>query len=301
MAFAPFLVGIAVGVVLFAVLALTLSVTVTAAQWATASRDVAALLRSPTVSATADAGTSQNPRPFAAGGAATLPAAMHDVLSSWLVPGLRTGTVTSDDPDVRRTMWRQVASGLTEGDRRELQEDASTPSLDTWRSLASMQAELPLWVYDDVYNGAASPSGVPLLVRDTIVGLAFRNESAAILAADIGDTPTALRHARETLAIGFRLRDDPMHGWLAPDVLTVGARMIREIGLLQGDRSLLLEAEGLDALMRQRHAPWLVVRSAAALMGRRCRHRRSADHRRCRPLPLRTLVGCDGRGCRFLQ
>jgi len=55
---------------------------------------------------------------------------------------------------------------------------------------------------------------------------------------------------------------------LAADVLAVASRMIREIGLLQGNRSLLLEAEQIGNLIeRNDPTPWLVVHSASALMG----------------------------------
>ncbi len=268
-AFAPFLAGTFVGILLFGVLALTLSVTVTAAQWSIASRDVAAILSIPRGFVDSLPPGPVVLRPFVPDETPTLGPTVRDMMAQWFEPGLHIGASKSEDGNgARRRMWRSVAPGLSEAERRELRADAAVTSLETWRSLAATQSELPFWIYDDLFNGAENPREVPLLIRDSIVGLAHKNESAAILAADVGDTPTALRYARQTLAIGLRLREDPMHGWLAHDVFSIASRMMREIGLLQGDRNLLLEAERLDLLVEQNATvPWLMVRDAPALMG----------------------------------
>jgi hypothetical protein len=261
-AFVPFLVGILTSIVLFAVLAVTLTVTVTAAQWNTASREVAELLESPANRSVIPVGVN----PLANGTPVEISSA--DV-GAWFASRLSVGEYEWPAREAERTRtWRRVNMGLTETERRQLGTEAESASLTVWRSAARSRAELPFWFYDESFHDARTPWETRLLVRDTIVSLALRNEASGILAADLGDAPTALRRARENLAVGTHLSADPMHGWLARDVLAVGRRMVRELGLLIGDRGLLLEAETLESYSRDGEGePWVIVEHAAALMG----------------------------------
>ncbi len=113
-----------------------------------------------------------------------------------------------------------------------------------WRRIAFSPSATPFFIYDDDFAGVSDPrSDLPLLPHNTALRLTRKNESSALLAMARGRRDEAVLRARENIAMGHKLLGDPVNGWLAHDIIDVGVTIIGEVGLITGDRDLLLEAD----------------------------------------------------------
>jgi hypothetical protein len=107
-----------------------------------------------------------------------------------------------------------------------------------------------LWMYEGQLPGISGPTpDLPVLTYDGTLALARLNELDGLVAIVEGRNGAALFRARENLAVGRRLLGDPVNGWLAPEIIAVGASMMTDVGMLTGNRDVLLEAAPLQAAL----------------------------------------------------
>lgn len=147
--------------------------------------------------------------------------------------------------------WRMVSDRLPDSAIVELARDTVRDGLQLWRALARSSSLRPLWMYaEDLRELGTDEVTIPLVSPTGLRSLARANEAAALLAAAEGEFEQAELHARENLAVGRQFLRDPLNGRVAVDLIEHGRSMLGEIGLLTGDRDLLLEAEGLREVTR---------------------------------------------------
>ncbi len=277
----PFLsvaVGSLITLLLVATLALTLAAVRTSNQWSARANVVAdAVLADTTRSwnggmrlvqaAGGLPGRSSRPRLQWAG-----------TLAEWLVVdtsdspsrGVNHGSSTDDDPRRHTSLsqfWRTLPEPLPRATHSVLTQDTLVSELRLWRRVAYSRPLPGLWMYSgDLAEFTAPDVDLPLFRARDVLELAAKNEAGALLHMADGDKDAAVARARENIAVGGHLLRDPIHGWLGPDVVSHGADILYEVGLLTGDRELLMEAERLSAAIASedatRRGPWF----GAALM-----------------------------------
>ncbi len=149
-----------------------------------------------------------------------------------------------------RSLWRNLPASVDGETRAALVRDTSAGGLALWRRAAYAGPLPALWMYDDSLPAvAAVGGGLPLFRPGVVRRLAASNEAAALLHMARADADQAVTRGRENIAIGALLLADPVHGWLAADVIATGRAIVGEIGLLTDDRDLLLETERLRAAL----------------------------------------------------
>ena len=199
-------------------------------------------------------------------------------LAEWLLvdtgdsssPGDNQGSSTDDDPRRHALLsqfWRTLPEPLSRETHSALAQDTLVSELRLWRRVAYSRPLPGLWMYSgDLDEFAAPDVDLPLFRARDVLELAAKNEAGALLHMADGDKDAAVARARENIAVGGHLLRDPIHGWLGPDVVSHGADILYEVGLLTGDRELLMEAERLGAAIGSDDAthrgPWF----GAALM-----------------------------------
>ena len=149
-----------------------------------------------------------------------------------------------------RSLWRNLPASVAGETRAALARDTAAGGLGLWRRAAYAGPLPALWTYVDSLPDITGVGGqIPLFRHGEVRRLATMNEAAALLHMANGDRDQAVVRGRENIAIGGHLLADPVHGWLAADVIRTGSAIVGEIGLLTGDRVLLLEVERLRAAL----------------------------------------------------
>jgi hypothetical protein len=269
-AITPVTVGGTLSLLMFAILTLTLSVVVISSQWIAASREVANGIMHP------PEGTLPQRDAIDVVAASARVAAPPtrsnrniDILIRESQQDVASALPRDEvDPHVHENLWRDLPDFLSDGARADLAQDTLWPALATWRAIGYARTAMPFWTHGDSLSGIDDPlASVRLFPYDDGVKLAHKNESAALLAMAANDPATALRRARENIAVGLKLLRDPLNGWIARDVIEVGRRIIGEVGLLTANRNLLMETAGLeDALGPAGTRGWQSVTFSSALM-----------------------------------
>lgn len=241
----PAAIGTALSIALLGVVAMTLTVAVTASRWVTAHAPGAGTL----LNRGSEVQWSQLEEAALRAGRGTATAqSAPDVAASFVPLGTAIRPSEVDD-DFLAAAWRDVPDLLTTNMRQQLVADTSFAERDEWRALAATRERYPFLAYPDSFAGIPPPGRqFPVYSADRVQRLARAHEAAAVLAAARGNPPLVLSLGRENLAVGAKLLRDPVHGWLAYDVIERGRRMLAEAGLLTGNRDLWLEAEALGRM-----------------------------------------------------
>ena len=180
------------------------------------------------------------------------------------------GSSTDDGPPRHTSLsqlWRTLPKRLPRETYSALTEDTLVRALRLWRRVAYSRPLPGLWMYTgDLDEFTAPDVDLPLFRAQDVLELAAKNEAGALLHIAAGQKNAAVGRARENIAVGGHLLRDPIHGWLGADVVSDGADILHGVGLLTGDRQLLMEAERLSATIGSddvtRRGPWF----GAALM-----------------------------------
>ena len=243
-AMAPVAAGGALSMVLFLILMVVLTSIVTTSQWNAERSESAAALSAPRTglaSAEALRVLATSGRPARTGSVPT-----GDPTTLFLASARARAAPLATDAEVDRLslkLWRELPGSLPSAAVADLTEDASNTELNAWRSLAYSGRRGPPVLRDTHLEEVLSPfADLEMLSHGAALELARSNEAAALLAMTKENRVVALRHARENIAIGAALLRDPVNGWVGPEVVEIGSRAINEVGLITGDRALLLEA-----------------------------------------------------------
>ena len=168
---------------------------------------------------------------------------------------------------LERSLWRNLPASVAGETRAALARDTAAGGLELWRRAAYAGPLPALWMYVDSLPDIAVGGGqMPLFRHGEVRRLATMNEAAALLHMADGDRDQAVARGRENIAIGGHLLADPVHGWLAADVISTGSATLGEIGLLTGDRDLLLEVEQLRSALDDVDRPVLRTPSFGAAL-----------------------------------
>ena len=236
---------------LLAVVTLMLTAVLATSQWSRSGRAAASAILSDTLQLHAwpdlAAFIASSGRLPASSGALSVEDA--STLAAQMVTGLGHALVDTStretSPEIpHETWWRRLPRPLPRGALAVLTRDTDSPSLALWRRVAASRSATPFLTYAEDFAGVADPrSDLPLLPHSAALRLASKNESSALLAMAHGRRSVAVLRARENIAVGHKLLGDPVNGWLAHDIIDVGVRIIGEVGLITGNRNLLLEAD----------------------------------------------------------
>jgi hypothetical protein len=245
-AMVPITVGGALGMAMFAVLTLVLTSIVISRQWTDAQQ--AAVTARPVAESTdaaqairtaARAGRMTPPSSFVPDGARMM---AHTTLSA-----KPRQTPTLPLASDRVSLWRDLPGTLPAQVRATLEAEPEDSTLLAFRSIAYGGERETFDALAQDLSAASDPyTDLPVLSQAELLQLALRNEDAALLAMADGDRATALRRAREDIGVGVKLWRDPINGWIGSDVMAIGARMLNEIGLIDGSRELILEAQRVE-------------------------------------------------------
>jgi hypothetical protein len=169
---------------------------------------------------------------------------------------------TGLDPGLVWSAFRSLPGHLRDSVRAALATAADPRALELWRRVAASVRLPALWYAtpDAVASDSLDQLGRQLA---TVPHLALNHAGAAALALEHGDRGAAVARAREILALGRLLWNDPLpatylHG---VSVLEVGTRALAAVATVTQDRSLAREADTLRATLDAR-------REGAALLSR---------------------------------
>ena len=263
--FSSVAVGSIMTLALVATLALTLAVVRTSLQWSARAKIVADAVLADSARSWASEIQLARAAGLVAGQSTRAQPRWAGSLADWLL----ADRSDSSPPNAQAlpTLWRTLPEPLPRETYSALTEDTLASELRLWRRVAYSGPLPPLWMYADGFENVTAPDiDLRLFNATDVLGLAARNEAGALLHIADGDKAAAVLRARENIAVGGHLLRDPIHGWLGPDVVSGGADILHEVGLLTGDRELLMEAERLGATIgndgAMRRGPWF----GAALM-----------------------------------
>jgi hypothetical protein len=252
---APAVAAMLFGLLLLFVLGNTLNAARTAARWRDAANGAAAGL----VDDSLPPGSWQQLRTLV--GASSAIRVRHPTAGAEIAAGLHladSAAASIEPPSAlaewvagdRLPWWQLVPDGIPDAVSAALAADSVQRLLAVWRRLAASRMGAALWMYEDQLRGITdSTPNLPLLTYKGTMALARLNELDGLVATVQERNGAALFRARENLAVGRRLLNDPLNGWLAPEVIAVGASMMTDIGTLTGDRDVLLEATQLTAAL----------------------------------------------------